>query len=156
MKCLIMSDSHGHLENMYSVFKDDYDYLIHAGDQYPDFRYLQKEYGINGQGVKGNVDSHGHGEEEAIFELAGKKVLLTHGHHHRVNFGMTKLYFYAKSKEVDVVIFGHTHRRLYEVVDDILFINPGSIHSPRDGKAKSFVSLEVVENQWVVNFKEII
>lgn len=155
MKCLIMSDSHGHLENLYKIFKDDYDYLIHAGDQYPDFKYIQREYSINGKGVCGNVDTHGHGEEEVIFDLWGKKVLVTHGHVHRVNFGLNKLYYYAKSKSVDVVIFGHTHRRFFDQVDDILFINPGSIHSPRDGKAKSYVSLEVVDNQWVVKFKEI-
>ncbi|NLB34120.1 MAG: hypothetical protein GX818_10250 [Tissierellia bacterium] len=39
-------------------------------------------------------------------------------------------------------MFGHTHKAMNEIIDNILFFNPGSTIFPKDGKA-SFGVIEI-------------
>ena len=53
----------------------------------------------------------------------------------------------AKSKGVDIVIYGHTHRPLIDMEEDIIALNPGSLTFPRqEGKRPSYIIMEVDEN----------
>ena len=48
---------------------------------------------------------------------------------------------------MDIVMFGHTHRPVIQVEDEITLINPGSISYPRqqDGK-NTYIILEISDS----------
>ena len=53
---------------------------------------------------------------------------------------------------MDVVVFGHTHIPTYKTIDDIIFINPGSLAYPRGKSDKSFGILTIDNN---ISYEEI-
>ena len=62
--------------------------------------------------------------------------MVTHGHLFNVKSGLMKLRYKALEQNANIVCFGHSHILGIEKVDDILFINPGSIRFPREGEKK--------------------
>lgn len=81
-----------------------------------------------------------------VEEVEGKKLLITHGHLHNVKLNLDELIIHAKEIGVDAAIYGHTHCALNEVIDNILFFNPGSTIYPKYGK-ESFGILEISEQK---------
>jgi len=50
----------------------------------------------------------------------------------------------ARARGVDIVFYGHTHRPVVEIEDDVIAVNPGSISYPRQDERKpSYVIMEV-------------
>ncbi len=45
-------------------------------------------------------------------------------------WGMARMKKIAKENDLDVLVFGHTHKQFVKWEDDILFINPGSPTDP--------------------------
>jgi predicted phosphodiesterase len=43
----------------------------------------------------------------------------------------------AATSEADVLIFGHTHKPYTKRVDNVLFLNAGSIGKPKDGNPRA-------------------
>src|SRR5690606_41750161 len=39
----------------------------------------------------------------------------------------------AASSNADIIVFGHTHKPYTKRVDDVLFVNAGSVGKPKDG-----------------------
>ena len=52
----------------------------------------------------------------------------THGHIHRVKYGLYELVCAARERKADLVLFGHTHKPLQEYEDGLYLLNPGSLH----------------------------
>ena len=53
----------------------------------------------------------------------------------------------ARARGMDIVMFGHTHRPVIEVEDDITLINPGSISYPRQADGiPTYIMLEIDDN----------
>ena len=51
----------------------------------------------------------------------------------------------------DVVCFGHTHKPWHRVVDEIHFVNTGSVGRPKDGDPRAgYILLDVTESERVV------
>ena len=76
--------------------------------------------------VYGNCDNPSFfpgGSPEMTFKTMGKTFHLSHGHRSLPIPGHT-----------DVIIQGHTHRYALEKKDSRIYMNPGSITSPRSGK----------------------
>ena len=49
----------------------------------------------------------------------------------------------AIDRGVDIVLYGHTHRPVIDIDDDIIAVNPGSLSYPRQhGRKPSYVILE--------------
>ena len=152
MKICVFSDTHGHL----SQIKDK---LIHLdrevdafwflGDYAKDARALKKILTKEVVIVRGNCDLHSHEPEDQILELRGKRILLTHGHRYNVKGTLTTLYFKAKSEQVDLVCFGHTHMALNVEEEGIILFNPGSPTSPRGNIHGSFGMIMIQENHIV-------
>ena len=63
-----------------------------------------------------------------------KKILLTHGHLHSEEIRFKKLLERCKQQGIDAVFSGHTHKKREAYIDDVLFLNPGSIARPFDGR----------------------
>lgn len=86
-------------------------------------------------GVRGNCDRLNL-PEFVIFEEKGKKIGVTHSHH--LGRGNVEAIFsLAKSKGLDIIIFGHTHTPLVEKKENILLINPGSANGIESCRGES-------------------
>ena len=136
---LVLSDSHGDIENMkLAVQKTEPDLIIHLGDCWNDAGYLKREFpDIIMERVPGNCDYVSE-QEERILTIEGKKFLICHGHTYSVKLSMLNIELGAKEKEADVVLFGHTHRLFYDYHNGLAFLNPGSIGSPPRGVPASY------------------
>lgn len=147
MKVLVLSDSHSTIfDSQIEEIKKygSYDILVHCGDKYKDAQKYAEKLNISTiYQVPGNCDFDVHDKELVITKIIeNKKVLITHGHIHNVKENLQRLIRYAKENDADVVLYGHTHQSHNEIIDNILFFNPGSTIFPKDGRA-SFGILEI-------------
>ena len=87
--------------------------------------------------------------ELKVSQMNGKPVaiLLTHGHYYYVSLDLQTLRQEGIARGMDIVMFGHTHRPVIQVEDEITLINPGSISYPRqqDGK-NTYIILEISDS----------
>lgn len=151
MRILVLSDTHNVILNsqIENIKKEGpFDLLIHCGDKYKDAeRYAEKLSIKQVLSVLGNCDYDVVGVKSVLIqEIEDKKFIITHGHSYNVKQNLDKLIIFAKKNKVDIVLYGHTHQYQNEVIDNILFFNPGSTIFPKDGKA-SFGVIEIIENK---------
>lgn len=151
MKILVISDSHNViLDSQIEEIKKEgqFDLLIHCGDKYNDAdKFAEKLRIARVFSVPGNCDYSIIGMESTIIqEIEGKEFIITHGHLHNVKLSLNQLKAFAKKNKADVVLYGHTHKAQNEIIDNILFFNPGSTIFPKDGKA-SFGIMEITEDK---------
>lgn len=129
MKILVVSDSHGDVENMCrAVELARPRLLLHLGDGWHDAERLAERFPeLPIEKVPGNCDLL-HGESaERVIPLGGKRVLLCHGHTQGVKSGLGMLLRAALEKGVDAALFGHTHRPFVDIRNGVVLLNPGSI-----------------------------
>ena len=139
MKLLILSDSHGNVDNMVlAVIKEKPDMILHLGDCMADARQLHKRFPeIPMEGVPGTCDCSMDMPERTLL-VEGFRILMLHGHSRNVKAGYLNLEMAAREKEVDLALFGHTHRGFCEYHNGTRFLNPGSIGSPGYGAKPSY------------------
>lgn len=129
MKIIVISDTHTNTNSLQRVIdaNPECEIILHAGDGCGDLRRIdRKNKGFIS--VKGNCDRYeDFDEEEQIIALDGIKIFLTHGH--RYNVKSTKELLLAKSMKENarVCIFGHTHILHKNIMNGVLFLNPGSL-----------------------------
>ena len=146
MKVLIVSDSHKHNENIEKVLNKvkPIDLMIHCGDAEGYEAYISKIAECPLFIVAGNNDFFSRLDREMVFNIDKYKVFLTHGHYYYVSMGVERLVDEAKQRGVDIVMYGHTHRPMLDIREDIVIINPGSISYPRqDGRIPTYMMMEV-------------
>lgn len=119
------------LDKILSLAKDS-DYIFHLGDNINDARYLEKKFPGGVHMVKGNCDYDDNGDVEKIVDIEGKKFFLTHGDRYGVNYGLEKIFYKGLELCADVIIFGHTHRKVLIKESGVYILNPGSLSLPRD------------------------
>ncbi|EOL46122.1 MJ0936 family phosphodiesterase [Enterococcus phoeniculicola] len=131
MKYLVVSDNHGDrqiLLDLVERYKEKMDYFFHCGDSELDSHDKLWDTFIV---VRGNCDYGGDFLERQTISTQQDIVYITHGHLSNVRFGLTQLSIEAKESNATISLFGHTHQIGCEVVDEILYLNPGSISQPR-------------------------
>lgn len=146
MRVLIISDTHGYHKYLDKVLELErpYDQVIHLGDIEGDEEYLEAAAGCPVAAVKGNNDYFSQLPQEQIIEVAGKRILLTHGHYYYVVAGLEHLIREAKGRDVDMVMFGHIHRPVIRKEGTLSVINPGSLSYPRqEGRRPSYIIMEM-------------
>ena len=132
MKLLVMSDSHGHDENLTDIIMGhpDADALIFLGDGEWDFENAVNVCGIGNSRiicqVRGNCDRASREPDRLIREFGGVRFLITHGHEQNVKYGLWNLVYEAGKQNCSVALYGHTHYRSFQEKDGIMLINPGS------------------------------
>ncbi len=84
-----------------------------------------------------------------------KRFYMVHGHQYGVKMSLQSLYYRAKEKEADIVLFGHTHVPCCEQEDGIWLINPGSPSRPRLAGKGSYALIDIKENELVPRLMEI-
>ncbi|SFK00344.1 MULTISPECIES: metallophosphoesterase [unclassified Bacillus (in: firmicutes)] len=152
MKALIVSDSHGsvkELKQLKEQYEGNVDVMIHCGDSELTSQHVELE-GFHV--VKGNCDFAFGFPNDIITEVQHTRFLVTHGHLYNIKMTLQTLLYRAKEAEANVVCFGHSHILGAEIIDDILFINPGSILLPRSRREKTFAVLEIQEGQIDIRF----
>lgn len=129
MKLLILSDSHGVLSNMErAVEETDPHMILHLGDCWQDAVRLHRLYpAIPLCQVPGNCDFRPGEETERLLTLEGLRILMCHGHTYGVKQSLLAAGLTAEQRDLDLFLFGHTHRPLVDKRGKTLFLNPGSI-----------------------------
>ena len=129
MKLLVLSDSHGNLDNMIRAVEQESPHMIlHLGDGWSDAEQLSKHFSqIPLHKVPGNCDVRPAEPVEKLLSLQDKRILLCHGHSYRVKQSLMNAAYAAQEKNLDLFLFGHTHRPLVDMLGKTLFLNPGSI-----------------------------
>lgn len=149
-KILIVSDSHGLKNELMEIKKrhgHEVDAMIHCGDS----ELTITDEALDGFiVVRGNCDFDDHFSKEYIKDFNGFKFYITHGHLYSIKSTLMKLNYRAKELNAQIICFGHSHMLGAEIIDGKLFINPGSIRKPRGRKEKTYVILELEDQQAVV------
>lgn len=135
-KVLVISDTHRQIREELLPFLDECDYIIHAGDFDDINTYHFFSSYKNIFMVRGNNDFSINLPDTNEFEIDGLKFFLVHD--------ISDLC--GQKPEVDVVIFGHSHKFHNERIGNTLFLNPGSI-GPRRFKIDISLCILDIENK---------
>ena len=129
MDILVLSDSHGAVAPMVrAVELAKPDLILHLGDCWRDGEQLRARFpDIPLEQVPGNCDFQPEEPAERLLVLEGKRILLCHGHTYGVKTSLLAAGFAAEERQLDLFLFGHTHRPLVDRRGRTLFLNPGSI-----------------------------
>ncbi len=146
MKVLIISDTHRHNENFMKVLErvEPIDMVIHCGDAEGSENEIYFAAKCPLIAVMGNNDFFSDLPREKEICIGDYKVLVVHGHNYYVSAGNETLKREARGRGVDIVMYGHTHRPVVDIEDDLITINPGSLSYPRqEGRRPSYVVMEI-------------
>ena len=132
MQIGLISDTHitkkrGQLpENVFKHFKN-VDLIIHAGDITQEKVLDELQEITEVIAVAGNNDKLKLNKTE-IIEALNFKIAVNHATDYSNDF--KKLKDFASKHNADILVTGHTHKPHCKIIDDILFINPGSSNRP--------------------------
>lgn len=149
MKILIVSDTH-RKNDIYLQLVKKYaplDMVIHCGDLEGAEYTIESAVDCPVHMVAGNNDFFSSVPMEDEFMIGNHRVLLSHGHHYYISMGNELIKDEARSRGVDIVMYGHTHKPVIERDGDLLVINPGSLTYPRqEGRKPSYAVMTVDED----------
>ncbi len=139
MKIGVISDTHGLLREEVLESLKDCEVIIHGGDiNKPQILEILEKlaplYVVRGNNDKGEWAELL--EEEKVFTLAGKKILLIHN----------KKEISKDLEEMDLVIYGHSHKYHCEKVGRTWWLNPGSCGKRRFGLPITWAILKIEDN----------
>jgi hypothetical protein len=130
IKIGVISDTHlddydDKMRRSVAEYFSDVDMVLHAGDMV-DLRVLKIFGGKEIRAVCGNMDNDSVREkfpDQLLFEIKGFKFLLIHGWGSPVDIEER---ISAGFKDVNCIVYGHTHKPANHRKDGVLFFNPGS------------------------------
>lgn len=129
MNILVFSDSHGSTSGMYWAIEEHHpDQILFLGDGRDDIEEVQMVYPkLPFCIVPGNCDGWSLEPARKLIQLAGKSVLLGHGHYQwNVKRGYEGAIADAHVSHADILLFGHTHVPVCQHHEDGLWMmNPG-------------------------------
>ena len=129
MDILVLSDSHGAIAPMErAVELTEPDLILHLGDCWRDAERLRDRFpDIPLEQVPGNCDFRPIEPAERLLEIRGKRILLCHGHTYGVKQSLLTAGYAAEERQLDLFLFGHTHRACCQQLEDGLWVmNPGA------------------------------
>ncbi|MEL7609997.1 MAG: metallophosphoesterase [Bacillota bacterium] len=145
MRIGVISDSHGNIQALKAALDaaGRVDAWLHAGDYFRDSQWLAVNTGLPVYSVCGNCDFSKEGPLERVVELAGARILLSHGHHYQVKYNLMRLALRALELECGAAVFGHTHVPTLERYGSVTLLNPGSAAEPRLGSRRGIAVMEI-------------
>lgn len=152
MKIGVISDTHGSLKNTKKALEilEDCDTILHLGDvlYHGPRNALPEDYNPKDLAIllksidniiytRGNCDSdvdqmvieHDLTNKKRFLNIGKFRILTVHGYEEDENYRLRL----AKSNNCDIVITGHTHKKVLEEKDGVILLNPGSPSIPKDG-----------------------
>lgn len=160
MKILIVSDTHGHEGNLKKVLErvGNLDAFIHLGDIEGHEDYIEALAECPVHMVSGNNDFFSDLPREEEFQIGKYRVMITHGHYYGVSIGTDRLKEEARSRNADIVMYGHTHKPEIDIDSGVTVLNPGSLSYPRQwGRKPSYMIMEIdreEEAHYTINYLE--
>ncbi|TYR82235.1 metallophosphoesterase [Priestia megaterium] len=155
MKVLIVSDSHGLQEELLVIkerHRQEVDAMIHCGDS----ELLQSSKEMESfLTVCGNCDYDASYVNDRVETFGKLTCFVTHGHLYNVKMSLMNIHYKARELGAQIVCFGHSHIAGAEVIDNVLFINPGSILLPRMRKERTYAILNIEDQEATVQFFQI-
>lgn len=122
--------------------------VIHCGDAEGSEYAISEAAGCPVQIVLGNNDFFSELPKELEFNIGKHRIWVTHGHNYYVSMGNENIKKEAKSRGVDVVFYGHTHRPVIDYGNDVIAVNPGSLSYPRqEGHRPSYAIMEIDKDE---------
>ncbi|KIL46244.1 metallophosphoesterase [Jeotgalibacillus campisalis] len=152
MKVVVVSDNHGDKERLIDLkerYENTVDAMLHCGDSELPFNSPEME---GFEKVGGNCDMDSAYPDEKVIKIKDTTLFLTHGHLYGIKQSLDKIHYKATEEEADIIFFGHSHSLGAEVVDQRLYVNPGSILLPRDRKEASYAIVEKQAKDVSVHF----
>ena len=141
MKILVVSDSHSDCESLDRLNKmyPNMDLYLHAGDS------EQDEFSIKPFiSVRGNCDHYYDFQNYLVIPSPVGNIYVQH--YPQVSKSV------INEHNVKVVIHGHTHTRRHEIINGILYVNPGAISFARDKYSGSYAIITIENNDIEVRF----
>lgn len=129
MRILVLSDSHGNVENMVRcVERAEPDVILHLGDCVRDAEALRRQFpAIPMQTVPGNCDWGDTDAPEVLTEYDGVRILMMHGHTRNVKLTALSAIYAAREVGAQVLLYGHTHYPVVDYDGTLWVMNPGSV-----------------------------
>lgn len=149
MKVLVVSDTHGYLDNLERAVEAEapFDLLVHCGDVEGQERSIETIARRPAWIVAGNNDFFGKLPKELTFSIGRNRAFLTHGHTYGIGYGRERIFAEARRRGCDLVFVGHTHIPMIQESGQVLLMNPGSLTYPRQrGRNPSYGVIEVGED----------
>lgn len=146
----VVSDTHGNVMGMRRLAEvlkaRGVSTLLHVGDDYRDLETMAQT-GLKVIGVPG-VYCREYGDaripNRLVVELNRVKLLLTHTEGRHKHDGPGDPDPAAMAREVQIVLFGHTHAPVLEERQGVLWLNPGHLRDRHDrGHPPTFALLEI-------------
>lgn len=135
MKIGVISDTHDFLDPRVKELFAGVDHILHAGDVGTVWITFELEQIAPVTAVLGNTDMGLRLKETEVIELGGRKFLVHHiVNPHALDEDLQRRITKARP---DVVVFGHTHKAVDQVVDGIRFFNPGYSGRPKLNTSRS-------------------
>ena len=136
MKLGIISDTHGLLREEVIEYLQGCDYIIHAGDVGNKDIIDKLESITKTFVVRGNNDKDEWGLTLSEYREIEMDEILIYLVHDKVDIP-------KDLKEVDLVIYGHSHKFSNEKIDNIVYLNPGACGRKRFSLPLSMAIVEV-------------
>lgn len=148
MRILVLSDTHiprvaNDLPKRVYDEMPGVDMIIHAGDFVEDELYTKLKTLKETKAVYGNMDSmklRNLLKDKEIIEVGKFRIGLMHGHGAPRDLLETVR---GEFKDVDAIVFGHSHVAINTVKDGVLLFNPGSPTDNIFAKNNSYGILEI-------------
>ena len=145
----LISDTHGLLRKEVIKNLNNCDLIIHTGDigKIEVIESLKKisyvEY------IRGNCDKDKNiAKEDKIIDVYNNRIYLIHD--------ISKIKVDLKKENIDIVIYGHSHKHNIYEYDGILYINPGAVGPRRFKLPISMGKLRILKNEKYYNSLELI
>lgn len=142
MRIGIISDTHGLLRKEVENQLKDCNLIVHCGD-------IGKQEVIDKlielgkvEFIKGNVDKNidiSLAPKDKIIEVMNKRIYLIH------NIAELNIDLYKGN--IDIVMYGHSHKSKIYKEDGILYINPGSVGPRRFKLPTTMMKLTILDNE---------
>ena len=156
-RIIAVSDSHGDASALREAFelarrRGKIDAAVFLGDGLGDFEAVRAELlrdGIQCHAVRGNNDWRYEDPSEIVFRVNGVKVYACHGHMWHVKYGIERLWYAAREREAQVVLYGHTHSAKVDLEYGVTFVNPGSV-GERYKNSCAYAEILIEDNGFVI------
>ena len=138
LKIGVISDTHGLLRPEAEKRLAGVDHIIHGGDiGRPDVLVALRRIAPV-TAIRGNVDTGdwaGNYADTELVRLAGRSIYVLHD--------LKKLPIDPVADGIDVIVSGHSHKAAIEIVNGILYLNPGSAGPRRFKLSITLATLEI-------------
>ena len=143
-------------KKVFTAFKE-VDLILHAGD----FESISVAESLEEiaplKAVAGNMcwpEIRDKFPPSQFFKIEGLMIGLTHGNGGPVGY-QSRIKQIFNDQKPDIIVSGHTHNPNAEIIDDILFLNPGSPTDKRFAKTNSILILTITNTSYEYKFIQV-